>query len=239
MSSPIRQVPTQIMTEIQKLALEVRPGRWSILVADRTGDASPGTIVLSPRNAERSAKLAAAHDVCSIAPDNQSVVDGADIIFVCVLPAQLDEVLTDLTFRPDQTLVSLVSTSTLAGLATCSKLPASQVYKMICLPPVAMHRGTCLLVPKGNVTIKTMCNSLGGTVECETEESLRALMVATCLMGPFCESACTHPTQNYAVIRDPSAAALLALLALALASAWNDLNGSLPCRIFVLLQTTS
>jgi|EP01044_Picomonas_judraskeda_P013056 pyrroline-5-carboxylate reductase len=150
-----------------------------------TGPAAPDSVVLSPRSAERSARLAAAHDSCTVATDNQSVVDGADIIFVCVLPAQLDNVLSSLTFRPEQTIVSLVSTSTLPGVASCSKLPASQVFKMICLPPVAMHRGTCLLVPKGNATIKTMCDSLGGTVECDTEDALRALMVTTCLMGPF------------------------------------------------------
>ena len=93
-----------------------------------TGAASPGSVVLSPRNAERSAKLAAAHEICTVAPDNQTVVDGTDIIFVCVLPAQLDEVLSGLTFRPDQTLVSLVSTSALAGLAASSKLAPSQVW---------------------------------------------------------------------------------------------------------------
>jgi pyrroline-5-carboxylate reductase len=158
-----------------------------------TGPAAPSSVVLSPRSAARSARLAAAHDCCTVAADNQAVVDGAEIIFVCVLPAQLDDALSALAFRPEQTLVSLVSTSTLDGLASCSKLPSSQVFKMICLPPVAMHRGTCLLVPKGNSTLKTMCDSLGGTVECDAEESLRALMVTTCLMGPFCESACQPP----------------------------------------------
>ena len=105
-----------------------------------TGPAAPSSVVLSPRSAARSARLAAAHECCTVAADNQAVVDGAEIIFVCVLPAQLDEALSALTFRPEQTLVSLVSTSTLDGLASCSKLPSSQVFKMICLPPVAMHR---------------------------------------------------------------------------------------------------
>jgi pyrroline-5-carboxylate reductase len=91
------------------------------------------------------------------------------------------------TFRPDQKLISLVSTSTLAGLAaaTQGQLPAAQIFKMICLPPVAHQRGTCLLVPRGDPAVKAMCELLGGCVECESEDALRALMVVTCLMGPF------------------------------------------------------
>lgn len=78
-----------------------------------------------------------------------------------------------------------MSTSTLEGLSSSAKLGSGQVFKMICLPPVAHHNGTCLLVPQGNSVVQAMCESLGGCVECETEATLRALMVSTCLMGPF------------------------------------------------------
>uniref|UniRef100_A0A7S0C8H3 Pyrroline-5-carboxylate reductase dimerisation domain-containing protein n=1 Tax=Proboscia inermis TaxID=420281 RepID=A0A7S0C8H3_9STRA len=59
---------------------------------------------------------------------------------------------------------------------------------MICLPSVSTLQGMCLMVPKDHSednNIKTMFESLGGCIECESEEIMRAMMVPTGLMGPM------------------------------------------------------
>jgi pyrroline-5-carboxylate reductase len=72
-------------------------------------------------------------DLVTVYDDNQHVVDRSDIVFITVLPQQTSSVLQGLTFdRARHFLVSLVSTSTLDGLASDSKLPPDQVSKVIC-----------------------------------------------------------------------------------------------------------
>ena len=54
--------------------------------------------VVSPRSAARAAALAASHGV-GVAPDNQAVVDGCDLILVCLPAAEGVEILRGLRFR--------------------------------------------------------------------------------------------------------------------------------------------
>ena len=83
------------------------------------------------------------------------------------------------------------STSKLSNLVECSKLPASNVYKMICLPAVAEQEGTPLLVPRPPPTsnLSSFLATLGGgtCIECENEEIMEAMMVTTCIMGSVYE----------------------------------------------------
>jgi len=145
------------------------------------------SITVSKRSEKKSAALKEAYpSLVSVSEDNQEIVDSSDIVFLCVLPQQEEEVLSSLELKDDcHTIVSLVATSKLDNLARLSGLSNENVYKMICLPPVAELEGTCLLVPKGNSFLKSMFKSLGGCVECETEQIMNAMMIPGCLMGPM------------------------------------------------------
>lgn len=143
---------------------------------------------VSQRSASKSAALLSqfgASKVTVATEDNQPILDSSDLIFLCVLPEQMESVLLKLTFDPDRhTLVSLVSTSKLDQLVSLTSLPASRVHKMICLPSVATHDGTCLLVPPSR-SLNTVLESLGGCVQCATEDIMTKLMIPACLMGPY------------------------------------------------------
>ena len=149
------------------------------------------TVTVSPRSASNASALAKEFpDKVTIAASNQAVVDASDTVFLAVLPPQLPEVLAELTFRPDgdrpHSLVSVVSTSKLSMLADTTRVPATRVWKMICLPSVQTCQGTCLLTPKGqSPVLRRVFDSLGGTVECATEEQMANMMIPTCSMGPF------------------------------------------------------
>jgi len=116
----------------------------------------------------------------------QSILDNADVIFVCLLPEQISQMISSLKFDCKRhTLVSLASSNTLDELIKDSCLPPEKVYRMICLPSVARQQGGCLVVPKGNTLLKRMFESLGGCFECENEDIMKAMMIPGCLMGPL------------------------------------------------------
>ena len=66
-------------------------------------------------------------------------------------------------------------------------LAKSNVYKMICLPPISKREGCALLQPPANEHpyLKLMLNALGGCVECANDDMMNAMMVPSCLMGPM------------------------------------------------------
>ncbi|KAL3778581.1 hypothetical protein ACHAW5_007036 [Stephanodiscus triporus] len=80
------------------------------------------------------------------------VVAECDLVFLCVLPDQVDGVLADLAERgvwrrEDHTLVSLVSTSKVEDLIERTGLRRNSVFKLICLPPISRRGGCALLQP--------------------------------------------------------------------------------------------
>lgn len=146
-------------------------------------------ISVSKRSESKSSALVTKFgaELVHVFEDNQDVVDAADVIFVTVLPQQLNDVLSNLKFDASRhVLISLVSTSNLADLAKYSSLPTDAVFKMICLPSVADHEGVCLLTPPtDNAVLNSMLESLGGVVQADNEEQMSAMMVTSGLMGSF------------------------------------------------------
>jgi len=120
-------------------------------------------------------------------PGLQQIVEDSDLVLLCVLPQQVDDILKEITLDSTRhTLISLVSTTDLQTLTKLSGLHEDRVFKMICLPRVAKLQGICLLTPKANnQLISSICRSLGGLIECSTEDEMRTMMVMTGLMGPM------------------------------------------------------
>jgi hypothetical protein len=67
-------------------------------------------ILLSPRNARISGELAARFSRVAVAPTNQAVLDGSDIVMLAVRPQIAVEALSALKFQPDHHVVSLIAT---------------------------------------------------------------------------------------------------------------------------------
>ncbi|MES2815590.1 MAG: pyrroline-5-carboxylate reductase dimerization domain-containing protein [Pseudomonadota bacterium] len=72
-------------------------------------------VILSPRNAEVAARLAAEHG-CEVAASNQAVVDAADGVFVALPAATGASELAQLAFRPGQPVLSAMAGTGLAKL---------------------------------------------------------------------------------------------------------------------------
>lgn len=86
--------------------------------------------ILSPRNADKAAALAARYG-CTVAASNQAVVDACDHVLVCLPAAKGLEILRGLTFKPGQQLCSAMAGAGLDDLraavapahATVSMMP--------------------------------------------------------------------------------------------------------------------
>ena len=106
-------------------------------------------VIVSGRNAEVAAALAADFANITMA-DNQAVVDGADIVFLCLRPPVAPAVLSELEFRADHQVVSVmsgVSMDALQGLCA----PATDICMSI--PLGYLEAGGCPLAvfPHGDV----------------------------------------------------------------------------------------
>ena len=101
--------------------------------------------MLSPRGAAVSAELAGRYPTVSVAGDNQAVVDGSDEVLVCLRKADA-ALLGDLTWRPDQVVVSAVAGVGIAQL-TEWVAPARWVCRSVPMPPVADRAGLTAVHP--------------------------------------------------------------------------------------------
>ncbi|MDR7254766.1 pyrroline-5-carboxylate reductase [Nocardioides sp. BE266] len=154
-------------------------GVGSIAEAIVTGLCSvdaPPEVVLSPRNAERSARLAARFATVRVADDNQAVVDAADVVVVCLLPQQAD-VLAGLAFRPEHRVVSAVAGLSMARLGELVA-PATEVARSVPLPAVATRSSTTPIHPPRSVA-EDLYSLLGGTLPVEDERAYESLSAAS------------------------------------------------------------
>jgi pyrroline-5-carboxylate reductase len=101
-------------------------------------------IILSPRNAERSAQLAARFGA-TVASDNQAVADAADILILSTRPGDAVGACKRITFRPAHTIISVA-----AGLPLATLEPATAPASVVRAMPIscaAIRRSPTLLYP--------------------------------------------------------------------------------------------
>jgi len=140
--------------------------------------------ILSPRGTAKSAALAAKFpDSVRVAKSNQEVVDAAECIIIAVLPKQAEEVLSSLTFRQGQQVLSLIATVNLGRLQELVA-PAAECAIGVPLPAVAKRQGASLLLP-ARPFAQNIFDILGSCVAVNEEAQFRRLQCVTALMGDF------------------------------------------------------
>ena len=132
------------------------------------------TVLLSPRNAERSAALAARYPSVAVAADNQAVVDGCTTLVLSLRPQDARAILGELRFRPGQPVISVMAGVSLGELAAAGGEPA----RAIPLPPVARREGVTPVHPGGEAA-RELFDRLGGAVAVEDARAFEAMSVAS------------------------------------------------------------
>jgi len=152
----------------------------------RTGavvDAGDLELFLSPRNEARSKALAGKYPRVTRLETNQAVLDRSEIVIISVRPPVAAEVLRALHFRPDHTVISLVSLLNYADLASLVA-PSVAVSRAIPMPAAAKHNCPIALYRPAPV-VEQLFARVGEPLVVDDEAQLHALWTLTGLITPF------------------------------------------------------
>ena len=118
-----------------------------------------------------------------VVESNQALVDACDIIVLAVLPVHANQVLENLRFRPDQTIISVIALKTLAELESLAA-PCRNIVRIMPLPTVQDHVGTIPYYPH-NEKVKGILERLAPPLLMETEGDINVITAVTGLVAPF------------------------------------------------------
>jgi pyrroline-5-carboxylate reductase len=161
----------------------------SAMVTGLCSTGSAGPIVLSARNAQVAAGLASRFANVQIAPTNQAVLDACDVVVLAVRPQIAFGVLSELRFRPDHNVVSLIATLPLDCIRSATT-PATLVTRAVPLPSVALRQGPTAIYPPRQ-PIKALFDALGTAIELDDESQFDAFTAATAIMASYFSFAST------------------------------------------------
>lgn len=141
----------------------------------------PHSIRLSPRNAEIASKLANRFSGVSVSSCNQEVLDQCDTIVIAVRPQVARDVLSELHFRSDHQVVSLVAGLSLRSVAEIVA-PAVRVTRAVPLPSTAKRLSPTGIYPPEPAAYDLFA-ALGTVFAVENENDFNALCAVTATMA--------------------------------------------------------
>ncbi|WP_052409362.1 NAD(P)-binding domain-containing protein [Paraburkholderia oxyphila] len=140
--------------------------------------------VLSPRNADTASQLTRKFPLrIRVATSNQQVVDTSDFVILSVRPASANSIISELRFRPEQTIVSVVASIPLLEVRR-SVSPATKVVLAIPLPSMARTQAPFAIFPEDAV-VRELFSPTGSVVSVDNEKAYAALGTATAVMAPY------------------------------------------------------
>ena len=142
-------------------------------------------IIVSPRNKAISKKLKKKFKKVNIAENNQEIVNKCNWVFLSVTPTIGKKIIKDLRFKTNQTIISFISTITLAQLKKAIKVKTT-IVRAIPLPPISLKKGPVPICPP-NKKIKDFFNKIGTTVEIKNEKSSINFWSISGMMASFYE----------------------------------------------------
>ena len=142
-------------------------------------------ILISPRNKDIASSLKKKFKKIIIAKNNQEIADNCNWVFLSVTPLVGEKIIKNLKFKSNQTIISFISTITLAQLKKAIKVKA-KIVRAIPLPPISLKKGPVPICPP-NKKVKDFFNKIGTTVEIENEKSSINFWTTSGMMAPFYE----------------------------------------------------
>ncbi len=103
-------------------------------------------IIISPRNRIISQKLRKSFKKVEIAKNNQEVINKCNWVFLSITPKIGEKIIKDLKFKSNQTIISFISTISLAKLKKAIKVKAT-IVRAIPLPPISLKKGPVPICP--------------------------------------------------------------------------------------------
>ena len=126
-------------------------------------------ILISPRNKLIANRLKKNFKKVIVAKNNQEILNNCNWVFLSVTPTIGQKIIKELKFRSNQTIISFISTITLAQLKKAIKVKA-KIIRAIPLPPISLKKGPVPICPP-NKKVKGFFNKIGTTIEIQNEKS--------------------------------------------------------------------
>lgn len=140
--------------------------------------------VVSPRNEAKAAALKAQFpDRVTIAASNQEVLDQADWVILSILPRMAQEILSELTFKPEHKILTLMSDFSVAKVGALVA-PATHIVRMVPLTFISMGIGPVPYYPE-DPEIHDLFASVGEPIPISEEKSLGIISGLTGLMSTY------------------------------------------------------
>ena len=140
-------------------------------------------IIISPRNYKLSKLLKKKYRKVTIAKNNQEIVNKSNWVFLAVTPSVGKKIIKELKFKSTQTVISFISTITLAELKKAIKVKA-KIVRAIPLPPISIKKGPVPICPP-NKKVKAFFDKIGTTVEIKNEKLSINFWSTSGMMAPF------------------------------------------------------
>ena len=142
-------------------------------------------ILISPRNKKIAISLKKKFERVEIAKDNKEIVDNCNWVFLSITPTVGQKIIKELKFKSSQTIISFISTITLAQLKKAIKVKA-KIVRAIPLPPISLKKGPVPICPP-NKEVKDFFNKIGTAVEIKNEKSSINFWSTSGIMASFYE----------------------------------------------------
>ncbi len=139
-------------------------------------------IHLSPRSEAASRALAEGDERITRHATNAAVVEASDIVFLAMLPPQLDEAVRGLPFRTGQIVVSCVAATALADVEALVA-PAS-ACRVIPLPTISRREGPIMLYACPSI-VRTLMEGQGDLIEAQDEAEFSAYLLGGLVMSTY------------------------------------------------------
>ena len=157
----------------------------SVITGIYNSNISFSKIIISKRNNLIAQKLKKKFKRVSIAKNNQEIVDSCNWVFLSITPTVGQKIIKDLKFKPNQTIISFISTINLNQLKKDIKVKA-KIVRAIPLPPISLKKGPVPICPP-NKKVKDFFNKIGTTVEIKDEKSSINFWSTSGMMASFYE----------------------------------------------------
>ena len=140
-------------------------------------------VIVSPRGRAIADDLAACVPSVSIAANNQEVVDQSDMVFLAIRPQIAREVVSSLTFRDGQSVVSLVAGLSIQALES---LIAARVEITRAIPLPSVETRTCatpILPP--DFAVAAVFDALGSSIGVPDAEAFDGYVAGSAVMATY------------------------------------------------------
>ena len=157
----------------------------SVITGICTSKISFKKILISARNKPIAIKLKKRFKKVEIAKNNQEIVNECNWVFLSITPIVGKKIIKQLKFKDNQTIISFISTITLAQLKKFIKVKA-KIIRATPLPPISLKKGPVPICPP-NKKVKNFFNKIGTTIEIKNEKSSINFWSVSGMMAPFYE----------------------------------------------------